>query len=491
MLNKELLLMATSGQNESIVRHPFSRFKVTFVRDGSLLGYSGDQNKDEYGTFQLISGDDLLEKTLLARMIQCSTEGGLPTLFTLSGTVFEVDAVAWLVNESTGETVYGIATTEMVDTVSIGEIVFGLRTRAEAEALLGTDFENADFNTYGPIFTADDAGKPFTLSIYVDGYGFESAPEPYTRYRVTVGEQVGNPFTFRGFMSVNGSENVVGSGTLLDGENISVSVTGMGASGGQTIEEICTLSVNGDSFSLITLPIVKGSAPGICTVVNETTGQTLYGTYGTNTGVYAPDTEAFVGFETKELAQNQINTGEYSSLIPMFTEDDVGKTFDIAVYVEEPLELPYSRFEIVCGQDDEGSAFGYESGGGRTFGQYTHLSGTPLTVQNADGVDVTYASSDVSFGSIVGFPFNSFTFPESENNEGIVRLVNETTGDVIYGVYGRRFMNTMNLMFVMFVSYEDASAYFNDTNYKPSTYSGNVFDSSMVGQTFTFSIYLM
>lgn len=97
----------------------------------------------------------------------------------------------------------------------------------------------------------------------------------------------------------------------------------------------------------------------------------------------------------------------------------------------------------------------------------------------------------MSVALVIGCPFNAFTFPESENNEGIVRLVNETTGDVMYGVYGRRFAKAMNLMFVMFVSYEDASAYFNDTSYKPATFSGNVFDSSKVGQKFTFSIYIM
>ena len=248
--------------------------------------------------------------------------------------------------------------------------------------------------------------------------------------------------------------------------------------------------IGNDGVAILSVPFAKDSTGGVCTVVNETTGQVAYGAYfGAPIMLTAAD--VFVAFRTYEHAMNFLNTGELSEedFVQLFTIDDVGKTFTFSIYrgdfVSEDAETTgaYSRFEATCGNLND-YFYGFMMTSTDSLGAYKHLEGTDIYVSDSSG-RVAYGLTISGMSNV--FSFNSPITAES----GVCKVVNETTGDITYGAfgYGKGYMPNSVGITANFLTYDDAFDYLNGRG--PLKYDAPpIFSESNVGQKVVLSFYI-
>ena len=512
MPSKAILLAGGGGGGFTPQQQkPFSRFYVTFGEEDGYPTYgkyviNGEVAK-EVGSFTLIQGDELVFGTQEIQVRVVSTAGFAP-LVTATNTLLDADMkLCWLVNETTGQTIYGIAFVEGNEAGNEGDactyLAFGYQTKDEALAVVqaGIVPEMIVLPT-GPVFTLDDVGTRFTMSIYVDGYGYGGGsggsntvdPNSYSTYEVTVGYEEGTgDFPFSSIGYIDQGETKLGSATLKHGQDLTITST----SGNQEIY-FAALSLNGSvSGTYFTFPLSETQS-GLCRVVNQRTGVTCYGVYGPDFFfMIRKGKEMMACFPTLEDAYYYLENKkrpEDVEDISIFSSEDVGKKCLIAIYLEdppsntEPDDGAFSRFKVTCGYNEGSTAaikdYGYSSyASSGPYGSISYISGSELATEDKNGNLVT---EFVSAGNL-----NVITCPIAETNEGICRVVDETTGAVVYGLYGGAYnaFGKPYAFFVMFKSYEDAAGYYLDTKYQ-FEYAAPFFTEADLGTEHQFAIYL-
>lgn len=317
--------------------------------------------------------------------------------------------------------------------------------------------------------------------LMVAGATKKSALKPYSRFSATIADLGDGDCGFIVPKAAGGGSQD-GVYAHIEGQELYVDF----ASAGNIAYFIST-----DGVALLSVPFALGSMGGVCTVVNETTGQVAYGAYfGMPIMLTAAD--VFVAFRTYEHAMHFLNTGELSeeNFVQLFTFDDVGKTFTFSIYrgdfVSEDVETTgaYSRFEATCAKSSD-YLYGFMITSTDTAGAYKHLEGVDLYVSDT-------TSGRVAYGLTMGGLTNTFTFnPPITAESGICKVVNETTGDITYGVFklGSGLSATTTALSANFLSYDDALAYLRGTGASTND-APPIFSESNVGKKVVLSFYI-
>ena len=140
---------------------------------------------------------------------------------------------------------------------------------------------------------------------------------------------------------------------------------------------------------------------------------------------------------------------------------------------------PYTRFEMTV-QDFGGGACGFSEAQDSPTGNYVHLDGEPIYVPVNGQMGVYFLNF---FGAVL------LGIPLAENAQGVVRVVNETTGLTVYGVYtGQKILSSPYDCLVGFSTYENACKALTDPS---QSYDGVLlFTADDIGRELTIAIYI-
>ena len=472
MLNKALLLAASQSGKATGELQPYSRFKMSFgLDDGEMVcAKVGD---DEIGTFSLLSGTPL-EADFLGgtyRVIfanQTESDGTVVPLMVVGNLPTTELGICWVVNETTGQTLYG---------AFVGENGFGYAFLAWTSRQAVIDSMGGDGSFPNPpntMFTEADVGKEFTLSLYIEGYNGGSVA-PYSQYDVTVGCDDEPPTAQSFYGAGDGDGDKVGVIKHVSGESLAISSP-------DGTEEVTLIGTILGGINYFTFPLdATASAPGIVKYVDEANGNEGYGVYGVAEDSLLGDGSVMGWFASREDAQTFIETGSTDHVevvsAPLFAEANIGETHRISFYLDGDVS-PYSRFSVIGGKDPNSSNYGYGEG----YGSFNLLEGNSLDTDDGNGSVVTIVRSVSSA--------NYITCPMAETKSGICKVVNETTGETLYGCFGEGLRYTKPYYFlVAFKTYEDVKKFLN------SDFSMELgeqfFTTDNVGVEQVFSLYIV
>lgn len=318
MLKKALLFMGTGDGSAKPV--PYSRFSFTVseISGTNVVGFiESDHESDEsIGAYTHLEGTPLYvnQSGVRAAFFMSTSSSSFISIPLADG---GASGVCTVFNETTGKILYGVYSPFVNSGIVDADMVVLFTSYADALQVLN-DPSTFPENTDVP-FSANDVGETLTFSIY-KGKVTPSVPiEPYSRLDVTCG----NSGTMYGCDQEANSS--YGSYSVVSGVDFKVSYDGS--------EHFFALSNPAINFFTFALP--SEGAKGVCTILNETTGDIFYGGYGT--GLLAGNGQDLVAtFASAEDAMAFVENGSSALKTDaplIFNAGNLGKTIRLSFYL--------------------------------------------------------------------------------------------------------------------------------------------------------------
>ena len=198
------------------------------------------------------------------------------------------------------------------------------------------------------------------------------------------------------------------------------------------------------------------------------------------------------------------NAGQFTVVVPAGTTTEttfrayaatvnnlIVETYD--KNATEPGLMIKRRVTIAKNQDDHGAIIAWQGTESAAVGSIVNLGGpsTVVPIDYSEGLTADYVIASTR-GAITT---TAFSYPGSlSTSSGICRIVNETTGDIFYGVYGvsgtlySRYSNG-NEIIGGFTTQYDAEYFLKNLKARDDGEAVKMFNEEDVGQVYTISVY--